>query len=169
MKKILDRSELMDNMLFPENCPSLVIVPSNKEGTGFLNHCYDSRFLTDYITEQEFNAIVLITSKIAARAYSKKKMLDKMGVPKYTKIALLFSSLLATTSLFTILYSILDSSNDNTLLIVSHVLIAPSLIMMFIIAIYNWKREVKRPPSFNEMVKHDLDSFFEKMNIDFKL
>jgi hypothetical protein len=29
-KKILDRSQLMDHMLFPENGPNLVIVPSNK-------------------------------------------------------------------------------------------------------------------------------------------
>jgi hypothetical protein len=28
--KILDRSQLMDHMLFPENGPTLVIVPSNK-------------------------------------------------------------------------------------------------------------------------------------------
>jgi hypothetical protein len=40
-KKILDRSQLMDHMLFPDNGPNLVIVPSNKQGTGFLNHCYD--------------------------------------------------------------------------------------------------------------------------------
>ena len=40
-KKILDRSQLMDHMLFPDNCPTLVIVPSNKQGTGFLNHCFD--------------------------------------------------------------------------------------------------------------------------------
>jgi hypothetical protein len=70
----------MDNMLFPENCPSLVIVPSNKEGTGFLNHCYDQRFLKDYISEKEFNAIVLIASKLASKCYSRKKLLDKKGV-----------------------------------------------------------------------------------------
>jgi hypothetical protein len=109
MKKILDRSELMDNMLFPENCPSLVIVPSNKEGTGFLNYCYDTRYLTEYINENEFNTIVMISSKIAARAYSKKKILDRMGVPRYTKISLLFSTLLAITSLFTILTSITNN------------------------------------------------------------
>jgi hypothetical protein len=39
--RLLDRSQLMDMMLFPQNCKKMVIVPSNKEGTGFLNHCYD--------------------------------------------------------------------------------------------------------------------------------
>lgn len=43
--KMLDRSKLMDLMLFPQNCKKMVIVPSNKEGTGFLNHCYDKDFL----------------------------------------------------------------------------------------------------------------------------
>ena len=48
-RKILDRSQLMDHMLFPENGPTLVIVPSNKQGTGFLNHCYDEQYLKDHI------------------------------------------------------------------------------------------------------------------------
>ena len=70
--RLLDRSQLMDMMLFPQNSKKMVIIPSNKEGTGFLNHCYDKQFLTGFITEKEFNAIVLICSRIAARAYSQK-------------------------------------------------------------------------------------------------
>ena len=62
----------MDLMLFPANVDSMVIVPSNKEGTGFLNHCYDAQFLTGFISEMEFNAIVLIASRIATRVYSEK-------------------------------------------------------------------------------------------------
>ena len=68
--RLLDRSQLMDMMLFPQNCIQMVIVPSNKEGTGFLNHCYDKQYLKGFITEKEFNAIILICSRIAARAYS---------------------------------------------------------------------------------------------------
>jgi len=48
----------------------MVIVPSNKEGTGFLNHCYDDQYLPGFITEKEFNATVMLCSRIAARAYS---------------------------------------------------------------------------------------------------
>jgi hypothetical protein len=55
----------------------MVIIPSNKEGTGFLNHCYDKKFLHGVITEKEFNAIVLICSRIAARAYSQKQIIDR--------------------------------------------------------------------------------------------
>ena len=93
----------MDNMLFPENCASLVIVPSNKEGTGFLNHCFDKKFLKDYISEKEFNAIVIIASKLAAKCYSKKKMLDKAGIDSKMKKILIVSSILAIISLVTVL------------------------------------------------------------------
>ena len=75
--RLLDRSQLMDLMLFPQNCKKMVIVPSNKEGTGFLNHCYDKEFLTGFITEKEFNAIILICSRIAAKAYSQKQIIDR--------------------------------------------------------------------------------------------
>lgn len=62
----------MDLMLFPQNTKDMVIVPSNKEGTGFLNHCYEARYLKGFCSEMEFNAIVLICSRIAARSYSNK-------------------------------------------------------------------------------------------------
>jgi hypothetical protein len=148
----------MDNMLFPENCPTLVIVPSNKEGTGFLNHCYDERFLRDYITVKEFNAIVLITSKIAARAYSKKRLLDKKGMGTPIKTMLVVSTLMALCAMITIINSFMDTENTSQIMmIMSHVLIAPSLLIVFIVSIYNWKREIIKPPTFNEMVKKDLD------------
>ena len=128
----------MDNMLFPENCETLIIVPSNKEGTGFLNHCYDEAFLKDYISEKDFNAIVMISSKMAAKCYSKKKLLDKKGVDKVMKFILTIASLLAMVSLYTVLEGFVGGE-DQTLLYFSHVLIAPSLISVFVVSIINWK------------------------------
>jgi hypothetical protein len=56
----------MENMLFPVNSDKIVIVPSNKEGTGFLNHCYEEEFLKPHICEEDFNAIIHIASKLTA-------------------------------------------------------------------------------------------------------
>jgi len=92
----------MDHMLFPDNGPTLVVVPSNKQGTGFLNHCYDEQYLKGFISETEFNAIVLISSQVASKAYAKKKNLDKRGVDPRMKLALTISTLMAMTSLATI-------------------------------------------------------------------
>jgi hypothetical protein len=45
----------------------------------------------------------------------------------------------------------------------------PSLVMMYGVSIYNWRRQVNKPITFNELVKMDLDAFFKKINKDFKV
>ena len=77
--RLLNRSHLMDLMLFPKNNAELVIVPSNSEGTGFLNHCYDKKFLRGYLSDMEFNAIILICSRMAAEVYHNKHVIDRMS------------------------------------------------------------------------------------------
>ena len=130
----------------------MVIVPSNKEGTGFLNHCYDERFLKDFISEKEFNAIVMIASKLASKCYSKKKILDKKGVDQWIKIVLGVATVLAMFSLYTVLDGFIGGE-DNILLYLSHVIIAPSLIMVLVVSFINWKSPIKKPLTFNQMVK----------------
>ena len=76
-KCFLNRSDFMNHIKFPENSPNLVVVPSNKEGTGFLKHCYDERYLCDHISEEEFEKVVDLSAKIAAKAFSKKRIMDQ--------------------------------------------------------------------------------------------
>jgi hypothetical protein len=117
----------------------------------------------------------MISSKIAAKCYSKKKLLDKKGVDKSMKIVLVISTIMAFISIITVLdqiYYFQDSEStkieDKILLYISHMLIAPSLVSVFVVSIVNWKKKVERPISFNEMVKHDLDDFYSKINPEFK-
>ncbi len=103
-----------------------------------MNHCYDNRYLKEYISEKEFNALVIICSKIAAKAYSKKKLLDKQGVDKKMKIAMIVATILAIISLVTVLEGFIGGE-DKILLYISHILIAPSLISVFAVSIVNWR------------------------------
>jgi hypothetical protein len=135
-KKILDRSQLMDHMLFPENGPNLVIVPSNKQGTGFLNHCYDEQYLKEHISEKEFNAVVIVASKLASKCYAKKKILDKRGVNPKMKFVLTVATLMAIASLWTI-YESFNNVDNKILAYVSHVLISVSLMAVFASLIVN--------------------------------
>jgi hypothetical protein len=166
-KKILDRSQLMDHMLFPENGPNLVIVPSNKQGTGFLNHCFDEQYLKDHISEKEFNAVVTVASKLASKCYAKKKILDKRGVNPTMKFVLTVATLMAIASLWTI-YESFNNVDNKILAYVSHVLISVSLLSVFISLIVNWRTKVVAPITFNQMVKNDLDEFFAAINIEAK-
>ena len=70
----------MEHIKFPENSSNLIVIPSNKEGTGFLKYCYDERYLKSRITEEQFDSVVETCAKIAAKAYSKKRIMDKRGI-----------------------------------------------------------------------------------------
>jgi hypothetical protein len=52
--------------------------------------------------------------------------------------------------------------------ILQHMVIVPSIFMMFAVSIYNWKRNVDKPITFNELVKTELERFFKKINPQYK-
>jgi hypothetical protein len=81
-KCFLNRGDFMEHIKFPENSPALIVIPSNKEGTGFLKYCYDERHLKGSITEEEFDTVVENAARISAKAYSKKRIMDKRGISK---------------------------------------------------------------------------------------
>jgi hypothetical protein len=163
---LMDRSALMDNILFPENSEDLVIIPSNKEGTGFLNHCYSKKYLHCFLHEEEFNHIVLSSSKLAANAYSRKRILDKMGIPQKVKVQMNIAVFLAACSLVTILISnqTVKNMRDNALAL-SQVFLAPTMLIMMLITARNWKEQNTQLLSFDEMVKIDMDNFYKRINI----
>lgn len=45
------RGHYMENLVFPENSPELIVIPSNRKGTGFIKSCYDPRYLKGIMTE----------------------------------------------------------------------------------------------------------------------
>ena len=136
--RLLDRSQLMDLMLFPQNCSKMVIVPSNKEGTGFLNHCYDKEFLTGFITEKEFNAIVLICSRIAAKAYSQKQIIDRQKTSQKVLFFIGLSTFIAFIGIVLLTFSAVYNSAIIDYL--ASILLAPSILIVFAINIYTWKK-----------------------------
>jgi len=136
--RLLDRSQLMDMMLFPQNCKKMIIVPSNKEGTGFLNHCYDKQYLTGFITEKEFNAIILICSRIAARAYSQKQIIDRQKTSKKMIFYISLSTFIAFIGIVLLTFSAIYSSIAIDYF--ASILLAPAIAMVFAINIYTWKK-----------------------------
>lgn len=149
-------------MLFPQNNRKMVIVPSNKEGTGFLNHCYDKKYLHGVLTEKEFNAIILICSRISARAYSQKQIIDRQKTSDKMLMFIGLSTLIAFIGIALLTISAIYNS-----LIIDYfasILLAPSILMVFGINIYTWRKGQPDPLTFNRMVKTQLDEFFEKVN-----
>ncbi len=121
--------------------------------------------MKDHITEAEFNAVVMIASKLASKCYAKKKILDKRGVDPKMKIVLTLATVMAIASLWTV-YESFNNGDNKILLYVSHVLISVSLLSVFISLVVNWMSKVVPPITFNQMVKKDLDEFFNILNLE---
>ena len=149
-------------MLFPQNCKKMCIVPSNKEGTGFLNHCYDKKYLVGFITEKEFNAIILICSRIAARAYSQKQLIDRQKTSQQMIFYIGMSTFIAFCGIVLLTFSAVY--NSKIIDYCASILLAPSILMVFGINIFTWKKGQPDPLTFNKMVKEGLDEFFKKIN-----
>lgn len=115
----------------------MVIVPSNQEGTGFLNHCYDKQYLTGFITEKEFNAIILICSRIAAKAYSNKQIIDRQKISEKMIMIITLSTFIALLGIILLTFSAVY----NSLVIdyLASILLAPAILMVFGINLYTWK------------------------------
>lgn len=45
---------MMKALKFPENSQTLVVIPSNEKGTGFLRTCYDADILEGLLTKDQF-------------------------------------------------------------------------------------------------------------------
>ena len=76
----------MKHLKFPSNTQSLVVIPSNEKGTGFLRTCYDKQILDGILTQDEFQDIVDMASKVVAKVYSKKRLADTAGIDGYKTV-----------------------------------------------------------------------------------
>ena len=118
----------------------MLVVPSNKEGTGFLNYCYDKKICAGYITEKEFNALVLCCSRIAATSYSRKQILDRQKTTQKMYWYISLSTLTAMAGIAFLTFSAIESF--PVLDVFASIFLFPSIIAVFGINIYTWKKSL---------------------------
>jgi hypothetical protein len=83
----------------PESTPSLIVVPMNKTGDGYLVSSYDSRFLKGKMSKAEFQHITTEISRITAHAYSENRVVDLGKVPRKLVWMLVFSYIISVVVL----------------------------------------------------------------------
>lgn len=54
----LSRGVIMEQVPLPQSSSSLIIIPSNAKGAGFLRDGYDEFYLASFIHKQEFDQII---------------------------------------------------------------------------------------------------------------
>ena len=90
----------------PESKPSMIIVPMNRHGDGYVVTSYDGRYLKGIMGKSEFLHIASEISRITAHAYSENRIVDVGQVPRKLVWMLVFSYILSMTSILLIFLSI---------------------------------------------------------------
>jgi hypothetical protein len=70
-------------IFLPSSDESIIVIPSNVKGTGFLRNKYaeNRRFLGGLISKKEFDSMVDTCSKLTAKVYSHNRKKDVEGIP----------------------------------------------------------------------------------------
>jgi hypothetical protein len=92
---------------------TLVIIPSNVKGTGFLRNTYEDQkpYIGGLLNKKEFNDIVDKASKLTALVYSHNRKKDVEGIRPSIKFGLIFSSILLICYIFLMYYGIRDEND----------------------------------------------------------
>eukprot|EP00347_Sterkiella_histriomuscorum_P024365 403331373 len=161
-RQYLNRGHYMENMKFPENSNDLIIIPSNRKGTGFIKTCYDPR-LKGIMSEQEFKFVIEQAAKINAKAYSEKRIADAAQTPKWFVWILTISTLLTGCVLLMLYFSVFQD-DPTTLNIVAYSILSCCLTLVSGVMMLNYKTKDQTTVPYTKIVRVYLDEYFDKVN-----
>ena len=153
----------MEHLEFPPNTPTLVVIPSNEKGTGFLLTCYEPRILNGVIKEAEFNFVIEQAAKINSRVYSQKRIGDTAGVPK-NMVTLLMMGYFLTVIFFALIY--IGMKMDNSLVeYVAYFVQLAAVMLVSTMSLMNFcMKHDGQKVKFSDNVKRALDDYLSKIN-----
>jgi len=151
-------------VFLPNSDDTMIVVPSNIKGTGFLRNKYpeNRRFLAGLISKKEFDSMVDTCSKLTAKVYSHNRKKDVEGIPQSVILSLFFSSVLLLVFFFLMYYGIRDD-NEKTR-IAGFFMLAISVFITTIIGIVNFFQKPGKYTPYKEMVRKTLLALFERLN-----
>jgi len=99
MKAFNANTNLFMKNLPPESTGSMIVVPMNKHGDGYLCSAYDGRYLKGKMSKAEFQHITTEISRITAHAYSENRVVDLGMVPRKLVWMLVFAYIISVVVL----------------------------------------------------------------------
>ena len=99
MKAFNANTNLFMKNLPPESTCSMIVVPMNKHGDGYLCSAYDGRYLKGKMSKAEFQHITTEISRITAHAYSENRVVDLGMVPRKLVWMLVFAYIISVVVL----------------------------------------------------------------------
>ena len=150
--------------MVPESTSHLVIIPSNKNGTGFLRNKFKENkpYIGGLITKDEFDSIVDMSAKLVAKVYSHNRKKDVAGISWAVIITLCMTTLLLIGYFFLMYYGI--RNGNLNLRIAGYFALAISVFVTSIIGLVNCCARPDKYTPFKDMVRKALTAFYERIN-----
>ena len=165
-KKIPTKSESNTNVI-PESSMTRIIIKAREQSYTFEKNAYKEEYLSGILTKKEFDDIIFQASRIMGKSWSKKRINDQIKIPSWVIILSVISVLLTIIYMITLYYST-TSSNGTVLLAISILSVTIASIIAFSLSIYNFCRKIEKFKSLDEMIKEELDNYFNGINTHYE-
>jgi hypothetical protein len=151
----------------PDSSPSRIIIKSREQSYSFEKDAYKEEYLSGIVTKKEFDDIIANASKIMGQSWSKKRLNDQIKIPLWVIVLSVISVILTIIYMITLYYST-TASNGAALLAISIVSVTIASIIAFSLSIYNFCRKIEKFKSLDEMIKEELDNYFNEINTHYE-
>ena len=83
-----------------------------RENSGYQIKCYSEEILSDYIDEEDFNAVIRMATMLAEKLYSVKRKADNKGIQRYKVFLSVLSFIIIIAFFVLISLAILNENKE---------------------------------------------------------
>jgi hypothetical protein len=153
---------------FEESTESKIIIRCNEQSYSFDKKSYNEKFLGHILYKGEWDAVISEASKIIGSSWGKKRMKDKVTIPRFLVIFALLSVLLTFIYMIFLYLSTTNEGESTAFMAISVVSVCSSLFISLALAIYNFYRKLDRFRTLDEIIKEDMERYLNKLNLTYK-
>eukprot|EP00347_Sterkiella_histriomuscorum_P000845 403374297 len=163
---LITRSDFMSHIQIPRSNQNRIIIPSNSIGNSFKKNTYEEQFLHNILTKQEFDKVIDHICKIAHKSHSKKRLYDNTKMSNEIINSFIFAFMCEIVFVVLYYYATIYQSILYKWLSLGFLIFG----LVFVLSMMGYHALPTKPlPSFESMVKDELDNYFTKINKQFVL
>lgn len=160
-----NKSKNLDEI--PITTPSRIVVQSREQSYTFDKGTYREDYLRHIISKSEYEKIIQEASKLMGQSWTKKRLNDQIKLPTFV-IVLSVICLVLTLIYMILIYLSTGYQDGSALLATSIACVSVASIIAFGLSVYNFCRKINKFKSLEEIIKEDLDAYFENINLKYE-
>lgn len=153
-----------ENRIKPQSSPNKIYIELNENSYTFDKKAFVPAYLNGLIQIEEWDQLLYEAGRIMAQSWTKKKTCDEIKMPRHFILIFLISLIFCIIYMIC-LYIAGTTSGDNTgLTVVALVAISLATAATFIIATYNFTRQMVKFRVLEDIMQEDIDNYLNTVN-----